>query len=532
MPITQITLENFKGVADAVTVPLRPITLLFGANSAGKSTLLQALLYLREILEHRHTDVDRLHVSGQSIDLGGFQKLVHRRDRERKVRIGVTVTVDDDGLDTYSRAPYSDDDDAEGIRIEDQLPLPLAGVHEVTVTVTVGWDSAFKQTHVFSYEVAINGEKLGEIHEPLWESPEQARNGATLTIKEDHPIFAKLFRFGDPEQSRDMRGDEIVGPLGYFGPVEYQVLGVVLPRIGQPLRLLERPDTHSAQLSTQDAEELFSHVMVGAGQAVLHELQRTRYIGPLRIVPDRAYSAVKTDLEARWADGSAAWDLLHKLDDDLSWLRQKEFAELSLGYRLGIHHYYEVERRSALGDRLSEASRRSGEGLAESPLSAREVRDGLVEKRRLRITSEQDGMEVEPSDIGVGISQIIPVIIGAMAPGCQLLAVEQPELHVHPAIQCRLGDLLAHRFIGNERQALLETHSEHLILRLLRRVRETSEGELPEGAPQVAPEDLSVLYVSNDRGTMQITELPVTLDGDFSRPWPKGFFEERVAELF
>lgn len=532
MPITQITLENFKGVADAVTVPLRPITLLFGANSAGKSTLLQALLYLREVLEHRHTDVDRLHVSGQSIDLGGFQKLVHRRDSSRKVKIGVTVTVDDDGLNTYSRAPYSDDSDAEGIRIEDQLPLPLAGVDEVTVTVTVGWDSAFRHTHAFSYEVAINGQKVGEIHEPLWETPEEARNGATLTIQEDHPVFAKLFRFGNPEERRDVRGDEIVGPLGYFGAVEYQVLGVVLPSIGQPLRLLERPDTQSAQLSTQDAEELFSHIMVGAGQAVLDELVRTRYIGPLRIVPDRSYSAVRTDLEARWADGSAAWDLLYKLDEDLCWLRQEQLAQLSLGYRLGIHHFYEVDRHSPLGESLSDACRRSGKGLAESSLSSQQVKEYLVEKRRLKITTEQGGMEVEPSDIGVGVSQVVPVVIGAMAPGCQLLAVEQPELHVHPAIQCRLGDLLAHQFVGRERQALLETHSEHLMLRLLRRVRETSEGELPAGAPKVTPEDLSVLYISNEDGTMKITELPLTADGDFSRPWPKGFFEERTAELF
>ncbi len=48
----------------------------------------------------------------------------------------------------------------------------------------------------------------------------------------------------------------------------------------------------------------------------------------------------------------------------------------------------------------------------------------------------------------------------------------------------------------------------------------------------MTPEDLSVLYISNDNGTMKITELPVTPDGDFSRAWPKGFFEERSAELF
>ena len=52
MAITSITIENFKGIGDkAVTIPIRPITLLFGKNSAGKSTVLQAMRYLREICD-------------------------------------------------------------------------------------------------------------------------------------------------------------------------------------------------------------------------------------------------------------------------------------------------------------------------------------------------------------------------------------------------------------------------------------------------------------------------------------------------
>lgn len=532
MAITKITLENFKGVSEKVTVPFRPITLLFGANSAGKSTLLQAMLYLRELLAHRDANVDRLHVSGQSIDLGGFCKIVHGRDTTRRVKVGVTISLDDDYIiNTYGRAAYSDDDAAEGIRIEDQLPLPLTGVQEVTVTVTAGWDPDFKFSHVFSYEVAINGQKVGSIDEPLL-NPSR-RTFATLKIVEDHPIFASLFRFGNTPRRRGKGGKKTVGQLGYLATPKYRVLGVVLPRLGQPLRLLEMKGTKSTQMSTQDAEELFSHVMIGSGEAVMHELNKIRYIGPLRIVPNRDYKPVLTEIDNRWADGAAAWDLLHKLDDDLAWFDKERYEQLDLGHRLDIYRYYEVDVRSPLGECLGEARRRRGKGLAERPLPAEQVREHSIERQRLRVTTKQ-GMEVEPADIGVGVSQVIPVIVGAMAPGCSLLAVEQPELHVHPAVQCRLGDLLAHELVGQDggRQALLETHSEHLMLRLLRRVRETTEGELPAGAPKISPEDLSVLYVSNEDGTMKITELPVTPDGDFARPWPKGFFEERSDELF
>ena len=53
----------------------------------------------------------------------------------------------------------------------------------------------------------------------------------------------------------------------------------------------------------------------------------------------------------------------------------------------------------------------------------------------------EKGIIVAPSDVGVGISQMIPVIVGCLRDHQGILAIEQPELHVHPAIQVGLGDL-------------------------------------------------------------------------------------------
>ncbi len=85
--LTSITIENFKGIGAPVTVPLRPLTLLFGANSAGKSTIVQALQYAWEVLENRNPDVDRTRIGGEVIDLGGFRSLVHKHDLERPIKI-------------------------------------------------------------------------------------------------------------------------------------------------------------------------------------------------------------------------------------------------------------------------------------------------------------------------------------------------------------------------------------------------------------------------------------------------------------
>jgi predicted ATPase len=73
MPISAITIENFKGIKSPVKIELRPITLLFGPNSAGKSTIVQALHYAREIFARGNLNPDKTIAGGKSVNLGGLR---------------------------------------------------------------------------------------------------------------------------------------------------------------------------------------------------------------------------------------------------------------------------------------------------------------------------------------------------------------------------------------------------------------------------------------------------------------------------
>lgn len=111
--------------------------------------------------------------------------------------------------------------------------------------------------------------------------------------------------------------------------------------------------------------------------------------------------------------------------------------------------------------------------------------------------------------------------------------IEQPEIHVHPALQAELGDMFIASALGESRcRYLIETHSEHLILRLLRRIRQTSANELPKGMIPVRPEDVSVIYAEPTKEGTKLRHLRITPDGDFADRWPNGFFTERGKELF
>ncbi len=127
MPITAITIENFKGIREPVRVELKPITLLFGPNSAGKSTIIQALHYAREIFERQNTNPDRTILGGDTIDLGGFESLVHRHDKTLPITLRFDLDLSGEDLPNY----LPDDPEAE------EGLWPLMGVKSGWVKVSV-----------------------------------------------------------------------------------------------------------------------------------------------------------------------------------------------------------------------------------------------------------------------------------------------------------------------------------------------------------------------------------------------------------
>ena len=78
---------------------------------------------------------------------------------------------------------------------------------------------------------------------------------------------------------------------------------------------------------------------------------------------------------------------------------------------------------------------------------------------------------------------------------------------------------------------LIETHSEHLLLRLQQRIRETTDNKLPEGKPRLQPEDVSVNILQLIDRTVNATKIRIDRDGDMVDNWPGGFFNERLSEL-
>jgi hypothetical protein len=234
-----------------------------------------------------------------------------------------------------------------------------------------------------------------------------------------------------------------------------------------------------------------TEIAVLAGRAIKNTLGAVFPMGPFRRTPERLYTFSGKSPEHVGYQGDLLpdflfrrWDLVHNANQ---WLD-----------RLGLNYELKVQ---SVGERAPDVFR---------------IR--LIDTAR-----KGDGeVDVGLSDVGFGISQILPFIVQCLAAHHQVISIEQPEVHIHPKLQADLGDLLAESIRDPyENQFLIETHSEHLILRLQKLVR---HGKLK-------PEDLSVIFVSRDENGSVAQRLRVDEDGDFIDDWPDGFFPERLREL-
>lgn len=281
---------------------------------------------------------------------------------------------------------------------------------------------------------------------------------------------------------------------------------------------------------------LLSEMVLGPVRILRDHLAEMTYIGPLREIPSRSYRPQVSPGEARWAHGLAAWDLLYNdrsgalMEEVNQWL--SDAGRLRTDYRLERVEYREVPVPSPFHQMFER-------GLTEDDLGdLQEIYESLPTRTEIALRDFNKGILVAPGDVGVGISQMVPVVVSALRKQDGVLAIEQPELHVHPAIQVGMGDL----FIGAARRdpdrlfsgkaLLIETHSEHIMLRLLRRIRETTDDELPPGVTGLTADNLSVIYVEGGDDGVRFRPLRVDDEGEFRDRWPHGFFEERAGELF
>jgi predicted ATPase len=154
---------------------MKPIILLFGPNSVGKSTIVQAILYAREILERNNLNADRTLYGGEVINLGGFKKLVYRYNLDLPIVMQFDLDLSNVDLPEYS---------------DQYLEINISEAIETAwIKLTIKWHETSQQAVLTAYEVGINGVEIAKII-----TSEDGQNHS-LQGKLNHPLVLSLFSY-------------------------------------------------------------------------------------------------------------------------------------------------------------------------------------------------------------------------------------------------------------------------------------------------------------------------------------------------
>ena len=604
MILKALHIANFKAFATAQRLPLRPITLIYGANSAGKSSILHALALAHHAIETGDLDAQRTRIGGEITDLGGFRQYVHRRDREKQVELRFEL----DPKQLSGRV-------AELLRSAEDIVVELVIGEGITREQQ---DLSGDQVREIVLEDSCRVERFAVEVDGISLLSMSARAGGLLRLdrlEHGHPVFRELFRgillLATTTDDVDEEDFVVLGDVldSLVPGITARIRGL-FPRIEEEFEASENKgegwDAFMSVSRGRRREDLslaartfvpkaLRELVGGLGSAIEGEIRRLRYLGPLRSYPPRHLTFAQHHDPNWFAGGGYAWDVVRKRGE----VRRRVNAWLGDANRLQTS--YELVVRDLLPSDLvaTELSRRlDGElhallvsiiargGDREQPdirqiadeLSARFERardisedgseidlhdlgpfpeiqallsavtdtewlsEALVEAmveaqpekiQDLVLVDQRTDTPVSHRDVGIGVSQVLPVLVSAYASTDKLLAIEQPEIHLHPALQAELGDVFIESALGEGRNTyLIETHSEHLLLRIMRRLRQTSTGTLPNGVPEVRPQDVMVLFVEPDGAQSLVREMPLNERGELVKAWPGGFFEEGLREIF
>ena len=404
--ITELSAQNFKSWKDTGKLQIAPLTGFFGANSSGKTSLLQTLLMLKQTVEHPPgwNNVIDFGDDDSLVNLGSFDDLIHGHRRDDPLRISISW------------------------KFPEKLNLP--DVDEVDI---LSFEFAINNVENSTSEPSFSYRVGEQNFDVVW----RARNICEVSIPSRSDIDVALFRcYGIRDSPPEI--------LQFFSPLQ----------------------THF--------ENLFRSI---------------RYLGPLREYPRRYYAWQGKHLAGVGKHGEdmvtaifSGRIQLRSLDEQIpKWLQRLDLID---SYRL-------------------------------NPISETEKDyEFLVRKYK-------NGPEVRLTDVGFGVSQVLPVLVLCYyVPEGSILILEQPEAHLHPKVQSELADLLIEVVKNRRLQIILESHSEHLLIRLMRRIAEE----------QISADDTAFYFCEMNEGVSEIERLNVDDYGNITN-WPQNFFGDATGDL-
>jgi predicted ATPase len=595
--LKQWCIAGFKAFGEQTCLNLAPITIFAGANSSGKSSIIQSILLLKQTVQYGSSNRP-LALNGPLIRLGTFDDILHSGTRSGELSLAFRFSADQighvDDRPTWSRHLSRNFWQRRG-GIEDilgefvwkprknpaQSSTQLIQSSLVKGEITVrrkrtGDDDAWSESYV-RYSPKPNLSYLPDVTSGLDVTEEMEVELDPLSMEEvteDKPdaridfLYTQFFLPGavsvefnaDKQRAKELADLILSSSPSLLVRNKYETIDLKAPVIDAVNDWLsshgQKPLSHDG-ITTSDIQEHFKNLNISSGgsrglfddkpddfdipklkmaieDAVLgdqpgaldHEIEiprsinqasefvieflrrGVRYLGPLRDEPKPVYP-------------------LEALEDPKNVGYRGEHTAAVLYLNAGtLIRYVSPED-------LQSAGRKTAQSFA--PLRtavinwlvymgvATDVKadDAGVFGNQLKVSTEGLQKSHDLTNVGVGVSQILPIVVSALlAPATSLLIFEQPELHLHPKVQARLADFFYSVALSGK-QCLLETHSEYMIDRFRLRIAEEDNDALRNM--------LSIYFTERHGHQAKCRAVEITRYGAIS-DWPKDFFDQSQTE--
>lgn len=449
--LKKITLENFKGFRQLKSLKFKPITVLCGVNSCGKTSILQSILLLKQTLEG--LDISPAIVLNSIIGLGSFKNIIFKKDLKKKV-----------SFEFYFKITKEE----------------ISVINETSVIKKIITDDC-SADYFINYKVSLKNIQI--------KNPKNSLTSHTIVDQLNYRIESKLHdKFKkiciDIAHEKDNlyhvnwdNGEESNVEIGFVNLIPKDIKFTI-------------------------SNEVY-YFLYEINNLIRDILSSYHYIGPLRQEPLRTYVYQDKKYEIGIKGENAAY-----------------FYVADKNKSIENHYFYDTHTDCFYKEKslnLSDALSHWFNLMKIKNFKPQNTNMGIQLTLNSNLSSRT---RVNIADVGFGVGQIYPIVIeGLRMPSEHTLLLEQPETHLHPKLQMQIADYFIALALSNK-NIIVETHSDHVINRLVRRIVEDKSGRL---------KDLIGIYFITPTENGATTE-EIIIGKYGIENWPDEFFDQVALE--
>lgn len=558
--LKNLNLYNFRCFSSEQNIPLSPITLIYGPNSSGKSSLLKSLLVMKQTIEEASPNTNLI-TKGPYTDIGNFKDFINNHDTKKKYsikfqfdftkqknnryihtyyRMNLPKSISKISIEFFYRNSTSQNNVLNNINlyINDELQ-PFLNIEKTNKRSSI--TSRFYRMRYSNFQSTKNNNdspNLYEVKNINWESLFFKETWKSFIEKSKKEKYSEKIATKVDHLETELKKENHARQRNFLG-LSSEKLNEEIAAYKKCLDFLNKNNEEMLNEFKDEIKNFYSQNYLIFTNIIFWDEISTKednldYFNAMLFKPRNLYyynNEIDLDLDINHKINSLLYTISNLIQ---SYFRNTKYLG---ALRDNPERYYLTT--PTVKNYVGKSGKDTIDIIAKNTILKNKINKQLknlelgysITPRKIPnediylflLKEEQSGITVSLNDVGFGVSQILPILVQSMLSQNETILIEQPEIHIHPKLQAELGTLFAECIKEPyNNNFIIETHSENIILRLQKLIRKKV----------LSSHDVTVIYVNKTEEGSICSHLRLNENGDFIDDWPNGFFEESFKEMF